>query len=240
MHLDDELAQRLCHDELSGPEAMSARAHLDTCPACRARVAELEGAETLILGKLRLLDHPASAVSAQAVVARAGVLIGNWRRWAAVAVFAVGFVGAAYAIPGSPVRRWILGAMSNAVQKPTAPRAPRESPGFGGIAVAPDARLVVAFATPDSTSRVVVRLVVGTEVVVRAPAGAATYTADLGRVVVVNGQGSVDFEVEIPTSAPRVEIRVGSTLLFLKDGNRLHGAGQLEGAGPFVLSLAPL
>ena len=73
--------------------------------------------------------------------------------------------------------------------------------------------------------------------VVRAPNGAATYTADVGRIVVDPGPGRVDFEVEIPMTAPRVEVRVGSRLIFVKDGARLRGAGKLDGAGPFVLLL---
>lgn len=236
MHLDDERAQRLLHGELADDE-VSTRAHLAECSACRSRFDELGREEDKIFATLRLLDHPATPISARAVMARAGTPAVEWRRWAAAAVFAVGLVGAAYAIPGSPLRRWIDAVKPQAPPERAAPRAPVSPPGSSGVAVAPGTRLVIAFATADSGSRVIVRLVGDGEVVVRGPTGAATYTSDIGRVVVDNGPGLAEFEIDIPTAAPRVEIRVGTKVLFLKVGSRLEGPGALDGRGPFLVPL---
>jgi hypothetical protein len=244
MHLDDERSQRLLHNELSPGEASAARAHLAECPACREQIQALEVEERQLLERLRLLDHPGSRVTAQGVMAAESSHRTPWQRWAAVAVMAVGLAGVAYAIPGSPVRRWVARLMAPGTivepisPKPPsqgAPQAPAESPSMGGIAVDPGARLIIAFQTADPGSRVLIQLVGSDEVMVRAPNGAANYTAGVGQVVVDNRPGPVEFLVEIPINAPRVEIRVAGNRIFLKDGARATPA--ISGTGPFVLPL---
>ena len=237
MHLDEERAQRLLHGELAAAEEASVRAHLADCSDCRDAVVRLGEEENRIFARLKLLDRPGSSgpVSAEAVMARGAARSDEWRRWAAVVVVAIGIAGAAYAIPGSPWRRWIDGIAPRAAP-PQAPQAPKAVAEFAGVAVAPGPRLAIVFTRAESRSRVVVRVVDGGEVVVRAPSGAATYTSDVGRVVVDNGSAA-EFEVAIPRSAARVEIRVGATILFVREGGRSRASGPLEGNGPFTLSL---
>lgn len=244
MHLDDERSQRLLHNELSPAEASAVRTHLAECVACREQIRALEAEERQIWDRLQLLDHPGSRVSAQSVIAAASPRRTPWQRWAAVAVMAVGLAGVAYAIPGSPVRQWVTRWLKSettvAPKRPTTPgadvgQAPTESPSMGGIAMDPGGRLLIAFRTADSGSRVVIQLVSSGEVVVRAPNGSADYTAGVGQMVVDNRPGPVEFRVEIPANAPRVEIQVAGRRLFLKDGARTTPT--VSGSGPTVLSL---
>lgn len=81
-------------------------------------------------------------------------------------------------------------------------------------------------------------LVAGPEVAVRGPVGAATFTSDVDRLVIDNRGSAASFEIAIPATAPRVEIRVGADRIFLKDGARVTTAGSARGRAPFLLPLA--
>ncbi|MGH7561388.1 MAG: hypothetical protein ACRENB_10250, partial [Gemmatimonadales bacterium] len=75
------------------------------------------------------------------------------------------------------------------------------------------------------------------DLLVRAPSGAATFTTEADRLVVEH-RAAVRFEIQIPRSAPRVEIRSGARRVFLKEGPRAQtepGSGQ----GPWLIPLIP-
>jgi hypothetical protein len=57
-------------------------------------------------------------------------------------------------------------------------------------------------------------------VVVRARQGAATFTSELDRLVIDNRGAASTFEIEIPRSAPRVEVRISQDRIYLKEGER--------------------
>ena len=59
-------------------------------------------------------------------------------------------------------------------------------------------------------------------------------------LVVVRSElgSSATFEIQIPRAAPRVEILVGGTRLFLKEGSRVTVEGTADAQGPFVLPLS--
>jgi hypothetical protein len=75
--------------------------------------------------------------------------------------------------------------------------------------------------------------------VVRAPAGAAAFTADVGRVVVSNRDSTAVFDVMIPRIAPQVEIRVTGTVIFTKERSRVLVGGRTPGPGPWLLPISP-
>jgi hypothetical protein len=73
-------------------------------------------------------------------------------------------------------------------------------------------------AAPESEARI--SLTDGAELVVRAAQGAATFRSDLDRLVIDNRGPASTFEIEIPRSAPLVEIRVNDDRIYLKEGER--------------------
>ena len=234
MHLDVEQLQRFLDGELSAPEATAAREHLAQCAACRRRVAEAQQADAEVRAQLRQLDHEAPRITAAQIAARARAGEGargapgvRRLRWAAGIVLALGLAGAAYAAPGSPVRAWVRAALAWVSGKPDTTSAQRPGPEpRSGIAVAPGQALVIAFASRQHPAEVRVSLTDGQEVVVRAPMGAATFTSDVERLV-IHGTGNVAgavFEIEIPRTAPRVEIQVQGERRFLKQGPAVTGA----------------
>jgi hypothetical protein len=245
MHLDDELVQRVIDRELSPGAADSVRAHLDSCADCRDRVARAAREEVEVTGLLGLLDHPAPAVTLDRIAVRVRPRRLRRLRWAAMLLLAAGLAGVAYAAPGSPLRAWILSlSRSGGALGPRAPAlepARSQDSGLAGIAMPPGARLVLQFASRQKAGTAVVTLAAkASEVTVRAPAGAATFVAGPDSLLIDNRGSGADYAIEIPPDAPRVEIRLAGTRIFLKDGSTVLTAdGRVPGPGPFHLRLGP-
>ena len=82
-------------------------------------------------------------------------------------------------------------------------------------------------------------LIDGAEVVVRASIGAAIFSSDVDRLVIDNRGSSATFEIKVPRAAPRVEIRVGTDRIFLKEGPRVTTEKSTESRGTYLLPLVP-
>ena len=203
---------------------------------------------------LRALDHPVPMVTAEAIAARArvsGRVTPAWR-WAAAVLLTLGVAGAAFALPGSPLRRWAstLGAVVTGRGRSDAgpgsastPQTPSPERGHAGIAVEPGRSLLIVFDRPAPMAMVVVSLVGGAEVIVRAPAGSATFTTYAGRLVVEGrnasppGSAPDTFAIDIPREARRVEIRAGQARVFLKARDRITSARPPDTVGAWLLPL---
>lgn len=252
MHLDEEQVQRLLHGELSGAADKSAREHLAGCPTCRERIALARREEDDVHALLRELDHRPPRVRAGALVLAAHGRGAAWRRRAAGLLVAMGVAGAAYALPGSPVPRWVesvverIGSLGGPPARTPAAPPPEATPSplliepesTGGIAVAPGRALLILFTSAQDEGRVLVSLSDGAEVRVLAPAGAATFTTDVNRLLIDNTGSTATFTIEVPRAAPRVEVRVAGKRIFLKEGPRVT-AEPAASAGSYSIPLAP-
>lgn len=224
MHLDDERIQRLLDGEMAGAALRAAREHPTACADCRRRVAEAERENLEMHALLRRLDHPTPAVDEGALFERSGKA--GWSRapralqWAAGIAIAVGIVGAAYAFPGSPVPAWIETLVERAtgrggrVSEGAAPGAGTADTPTAGIAVKPGQSMLVEFAARQPQGSVRVTPSDQPMLVVRAPAGAATFTSDADRIGIDNQGSTASFEILIPRAAPRVEVRVAGTTVY--------------------------
>lgn len=243
MHLDEEQFQRLLHNELSPTAAGSAREHLAACAECRQRVADAEREEGEVFALLHRLDHPTPPIDVESIAAQAGAHGFAWGRWAAGILIAIGLAGGAYALPGSPIPRWVetvaawIGGRPSQTSLVPAPTPAPES-GVAGIAVDPGQTLLILFTVSEPDGHARVLLTDGSKVVVRGPGGAATFTTDAGRLVVENQGTSATFEIEIPRGAPRVEIRVGGNRIFLKDGPGITTEQTMEAGDVYLLRLS--
>ncbi|MGQ0703618.1 MAG: hypothetical protein ACT4PM_10850 [Gemmatimonadales bacterium] len=223
MHLDDEVIQRLLHGEI--PE--SSVLHLAECGECRRRLDQARLEEARIFALLEQADHPRPEISAASVAARPRSEAFRLRvaRWAAVLLIGLGLAGAAYAIPGSPLRRWIGGltrwisAGAPARRQPELP-AP-EALVTAGIGIAPGPRLIIRFASraPGTLS---VWATDGPEVAVRARGGTPAFTTEAQQLIIENRGVAADYDIEIPRRAPWVEIRTGARRLLLKQDDRIE------------------
>ena len=81
-----------------------------------------------------------------------------------------------------------------------------------------------------------VTLTDGSEVIVRAPVGAASFTTNDDRLVIENAGVEARFEVEIPRTAPHVEIQIAGKHVFTKDGQSILPRTALQ-SGPYVIPL---
>jgi hypothetical protein len=227
-HLDEERIQRLLDRELTSTEEAAARGHAERCHACAGRISEARGETAEVRSLLSRLDSPVPALNTGlARVLREGVRerIPAWTRWVAGFALAFAVAGIAYALPGSPVRGWMnavvqsmRGPRGGEVPNPETPTPDRSL--LGGIAVAPGSNLVIQFTSPQAEGRARILLTDGPQVVVRAPSGSATYESGNDLLVIDNRGPSATFEIEIPRSAPRVEVRLEDSRLFLKEGTR--------------------
>jgi hypothetical protein len=122
-HPDDGFFQAFLDGEVVGAEADELRGHLDRCDECRGRLEALEAASQASTDALLLLDREARldqvrrrVFPRQATDAGVGVMKGSstpGRFWglslpkaASIALLLTG--AAASALPGSPVRRWVV------------------------------------------------------------------------------------------------------------------------------------
>lgn len=243
LHVDEEQIQRLLDGELESPAQDSVRDHLVTCSACRSRLAQVEQKDGELLALLRLLDHAPPRVDAEALAGGArGRTFSSWRRAATVALM-LGAAGAAYAVPGSPVRGWIDRMASWVVGPPEpvtdSPATVEAEPSISGIAVAPGQRFSILFSTYQTAGRASVSLSDETAVVVRALNGTAAFTSDVGRLLIGNEGSAADFEIQIPREAPWVEIRVAGRQVLLKDGSQIVSDDAMAAPGGYTFPLAP-
>jgi anti-sigma factor RsiW len=230
MHLDEETIQRLLDGELDPAAQAAARAHLPACPGCRDRLAETEREEARMRELLGRLDGAPAAADPEAALARARGGRPEWLRRAAVVAFAVAAAGAAYALPGSPVRGWIARWTGGGE-----PPAVKES-AASGVSVPAGERFTIRFEAAQARGAVTVTVTDRADVLVRALGGAPRFTSDPERLTVANAGSAADYEVELPRTAPQVEILVGERTVFRKLGTRVETAGPDTG-GAYRLPL---
>jgi hypothetical protein len=224
MHLDDERVQRLLHGELEPAGERLARQHLAACNDCRTLVDQARAEEHRIFSLLREVDHPPPDADPRVVLAAGGRPRTQWGRWAAGILLVAAAGGAAYAAPGSPLPAALdrLVAILAPTQPPagTDPAATDAAPPGAGIAVTPGDRLTIRFVVEGDGAFATLSLIDGDEAVVRAVAGAATFTSDVDRLS-VRSAGTARFEILIPRSAPWVEVLAGDTPVFRKRADRV-------------------
>lgn len=215
---------------------------------------QLQREESEVAALLRILDDSPPEISAATVVARAERAAASarrsaWLRRAAALLVAVGIAGAAYALPGWPVRGWVdgivlrIGGRTPPSAETPAPPAPLgtedSSAGVSGIAVRPGQKLLIRFQTAQLGGQVHVWLTDGPEVSVRAPAGAAIFASGAAQLLIDNRSPSATFEIRIPRDASWIEIGVGADRIFLKRGSRVTTGGSLGADGSYRLRLTP-
>ena len=245
MHVDLERMQRYVDDELTPDEGVAVRAHLADCAPCAERARQVRRDHDDVMTLLGAVDHRPPSITAATVASRARVRRSPWIRRAAGIVLALGVAGAAYAAPGSPVRQWLRDVVDRNSPRPTAstspPSASDQSPpqveSWAGIAVEPGQSLVVQFTAAQVAGTLRVSLTDSSRVVVRAAHGAATFGSAEDRLLIGNSESSGDFQIDLPRSARRVEIRVADRRVLLKDGTRIVAIVAPDATGSYVIPI---
>ena len=241
-HLDVEQVERLLDGETRTTADRWARVHVVECGECRERLAVAEREAAEIRRLLTQADHEPPKVDALQIAARARVRRGGWQKWAAGILLVIGSAGILYATPGSPLRGWLAAAARwishEEVKAPAEESASPPAPAsVAGIAVTPGASLVILFEASQPEGRARITLSPGTEVIVRAPAGSATFSTQASRLVIGNHGPASTYEIEIPLKAPRVEVLVEGGRIFLKEGQDITVTDSSARTGPYLLPL---
>ena len=95
---------------------------------------------------------------------------------------------------------------------------------------------MILFRAPSGEGEIQVTLTGGDEVRMRAPAGAATFTAGANQILVEHPTSAL-YEIEIPRAAPAVEIQVDGRRIFLKSGARVTAATPAIAPDEYILPL---
>lgn len=220
MHLDDERTQRWLHAELDGPARQEVAAHIAACAECQAQVAAAEAEEGWIRARLADLPDPRPVSSPARLRGRANSLR-RWR-WAATILLSCAAAGTAYAMPGSPLPRWVerIGGWisGGGVSPPPAPPSPAAAAPSGIVLpVEPSLTIRLRGGAAGSDARVVV--VDSGGISVRVSDGQAAFTSSAGLLIVQAGDSGARVEVELPRSAPLVRIEAeGQRPFLLREG----------------------
>ena len=240
MHLDDEKIHRLMHGELNDDARRASLAHMQQCATCADAFESARHDEAEIFGLFEHLDHDAPAVDAARFRGPVRGQAAAWGRRAAGIVVVAALAGAAYAIPGSPlpdIIKRLAGQTSG--EQPITPAAvdvsTPDAPVTSGIAVFAGENFTIQFADAQSAGTMTVSLTDDRLVRVRVVGGTAAFTTDAGRLDIANSQSNADYEIEIPRSAPSVEIRVGPALLFYKDGEEVITDSRADAHGVYEI-----
>ena len=245
MHLDDAHIQWLLDGELDAREESSARAHLEDCVPCYGRFEDARSEKLEIAALLETLDEPLPRIDAATIMARADATPRRARmrfadlRKAAAFLLVVGLAGAVYAFPGSPVRTWVNDVVRRMAPKPNPPVERAQPRPEAGISILPEERLVILFrlGAARGSGLASLSLTDASEVQVHAPPGAATFSSSPGRLEIEVRDVSAPFVVEVPRSAPWVEIRADETTVFLKDRSRVTSEGPAQSGDRYTLRL---
>jgi hypothetical protein len=241
VHLTDLDLHALLDGEQLEIHAAQIRGHLGDCPACARKHSDLEREREETAALLASLDHIVPRPDVETVVARA-----RRRKWYGRRALAAGLallvvaVGAAAALPHSPVRQWLgrvlVGGRRHAVVGRDTNSAGQS--GRNGIALHPGPSIEVVFRERQSAGSIRILLGAGSEAVVQTVGGAVRYAVGPSRVVVDNAHASASYEVLIPRSVLRARVRVGDRVVFTKVQAAISSDVPADSAGRYVIDFA--
>jgi anti-sigma factor RsiW len=227
-HLDEEMIQRLLHDEVPVTNELAARNHVDACAECRNRLTLARREEADLFSRLEVLDVPMPSVTLPEILARSANSTApvNRRvawRWAAGILFALGLSGVAYAAPGSPLRAVLAKLVSWIRPSPEPPATGEITPtaAAGGVMMDVGERVMIELRSVQPFDSLVVTLADASQIAVRSLGGAVTFNSDVDRLSISNASGAARIEVVIPRTAARVEIVAGGQRLYAKNGGTI-------------------
>ena len=237
MHLDDEQFQRMLHGELAPASRSRVHEHLDACATCRERLDQQARDEERTFSLLRVIDAPVPALGAEVVLDRSRDRGRPWAARVAAILGGLAIAGAVYAAPGSPVRAFVRRLIlppPHVSSGRVAPPAGTEGVPASGIAITPGRRLTIDV-TGAPSGPTTVALTDGNEVIVRALGGRPAFRSDVDRLVVANMATVAELAIDIPRSAPWVDVRLAGRRVLRKAGTDVSSAAPRDSAGRYVL-----
>ncbi len=191
---------------------------------------------------LRRLDHHRPDISADAVMRRAATRRRRGPRLAIAALVTVAGATAALAMPGSPVTRWIRGAIRGEQAPRAAAPAPVPQPALrahaSAISVVPGADFALEFESSQAAGAIRLRFGPQPDLSVQAEDGDPQYAVQPRGLTVRNRGLVASYLVTVPNAMRRLRIRVGGATVLDRIGGRMTPALTPDSAGDFVLALS--
>ena len=243
MHLTEEQVQRVLHREEAGKDISG---HLGTCADCQETVSRARRDEAEILGLLGAVDSDPPPLTAGDIANQSTMVRQHpprRLRWAAVILLGCVAGGAAYALPGSPLKSWLtrlfqedsIAVIDSAAQS----RETSPTPAVSGIAVDPGSVLTIVFDPPRIGSRARVTVSDESRVSVEGPTGQVLFTSEPDRLRVTLLGDSVTILVRIPQGANRVEVRLGDRPVLIKRGTAVDTRYPPDPTLGYLIPLTP-
>ncbi len=247
MHLSERDLGALLHGEGRHPAFVE---HLGICVDCAQRLRAGQAAERITGQQLAMLDHAVPRISPQVVmVPRKSKMRMPLRQIAAGVTLLFLAVGAAAAIPASPIHKVLLrvvaelgsrGTAGPTLQKePSSQRdAQRSANTNSGVLFLPDSSLEVVFLHAQASGSIHVTLVNESVVSLKSLGGSSSF--DLGRrqILANNGESSGSYAISVPLTLKTVVIRIGADTVFKRAGSDVWTVGRTDGHDSFSLPLS--
>ena len=192
---------------------------------------------------LEALDAPVRDVSVDAIIREARSRTRQRQlRVAAAAVVMLTAVGVA-ALPGSPVRRWLMAAArsitSQGHEQPVPPRDSVPNPAqveMRGVSTAIGASTEISFSSSQESGDVILRLIPESELRIRSPEFPSSYSVRAGNITVRNPGSRANYDVDVSERA-EIQVIVAGRVIFLRQNGVVARGPQPRSDGSFILSL---
>jgi hypothetical protein len=192
---------------------------------------------------LEALDAPVRDVSVDAIIREARSRTRQRQlRLAAAAVVMLTAVGVA-ALPGSPMRRWLLAAArsitSQGHEQPVPPRDSVPNPAqaeMRGISTEIGTSTQISFSDLQRSGDIILRLIPESELRIRSPEFPSSYSLRAGNISVRNPGSRASYDVEASERA-EIQVIVAGRVIFLRQNGVVVRGPQPRSDGSFVLSL---
>jgi hypothetical protein len=227
-HPPEDTLRAHLHGELPPAEDAEAVAHVEACAACRSRLDVLRREEAEAQALLATLDVPAPTDLAWKRVqrrTRGGAGGGRTLLRAAVVLLIAGGTLSA-AVPGSPVRDWIEGAVRGEEAAPTVTAtreaAPAHAPEEAAVSIVPEAAARVVLDGVAPGTPVVLRLHDGDRLRLHTTGDVAARFGTAANRIEASLAGVASIRVEIPRVGPPVTLEVNGEVMARREAGELR------------------
>jgi anti-sigma factor RsiW len=240
-HFTEGVLQAYLDNEVAADARAQVAAHVGGCTACATRLQELRELNETFASALRVIDSPVIPAAALAEI-RARAARRSWReRFAGssrtltrAALLVLGLtLAAAAAVPGSPLRQWLVQAWQNLTQTQEVPAppvvtpAPRPEPAPTATRLeAAAGRIRITLRSPSPDTRIHVLLIEGTRALVESTGNAAARrTATGSGWLELTGTGAGELRISLPRGVPNATIEIDGKAYLIKEGDDLRYLG---------------
>lgn len=243
MHLDDERIERLQSGESPEWEERVSLDHLADCSTCASAFEAARREDRGIAELLSVLDHPVPHVDPDELVLRARRGVVRLELVAASVALLV-LAGAAFALPGSPVRSWVSGAFGGPRETAGVPAGWEQGGAFerppSGVSVLPGRDFELVFETAQDSGVIRISLSDQAEMTIHSDSGDIGYSVEPQGVTVLNSGSVANYQLVLPEGAESIRIRVDDTIIFYRREGAIETSAAQNAPGRYVVEFRAL